>query len=60
MIPPVAGEDSTEAERNWVSARVSILSARAETVEQPGDRMGLMRDIGWAMYAIARPGAHRP
>jgi S-formylglutathione hydrolase FrmB len=28
--------------------------------EQPGDSMGLMRDITWAMYAIARPGAHRP
>jgi S-formylglutathione hydrolase FrmB len=27
---------------------------------QPGDAMGLMGDITWAMYAIARPGAHRP
>jgi hypothetical protein len=27
---------------------------------QPGDSMGLMRDITWAMYAIARPQAHRP
>jgi S-formylglutathione hydrolase FrmB len=28
--------------------------------EQPGDPMGLMRDITWAMYAIARPGVQRP
>jgi hypothetical protein len=28
--------------------------------EQPGDAMGLMRDITWAMYAIARPGARPP
>jgi hypothetical protein len=28
--------------------------------QQPGDAMGLMRDITWAMYAIARPGSHRP
>lgn len=28
--------------------------------EQPGDSMGLMRDITWAMYAVARPGASRP
>jgi hypothetical protein len=28
--------------------------------EQPGDAMGLMRDITWAMYAIARPGVQRP
>jgi hypothetical protein len=28
--------------------------------QQPGDSMGLMGDITWAMYAIARPGAHRP
>ena len=27
---------------------------------QPGDTMGLMGDITWAMYAIARPGARRP
>ncbi|MBV9882490.1 MAG: alpha/beta hydrolase [Sphingomonadaceae bacterium] len=28
--------------------------------EQPGDMLGLMRDITRAMYAIARPGAHPP
>jgi hypothetical protein len=27
---------------------------------QPGDTMGLMRDISWEMYAVARPGSHRP
>ena len=28
--------------------------------EQPGDTMGLMRDIIWVMYAIARPGVRLP
>jgi S-formylglutathione hydrolase FrmB len=27
---------------------------------QPGDPMGLMRDISWAMYQVARPGAQPP
>jgi S-formylglutathione hydrolase FrmB len=28
--------------------------------EQPGDALGLMRDITWEMYALARPGARAP
>ncbi|HEX4737503.1 MAG TPA: alpha/beta hydrolase [Allosphingosinicella sp.] len=28
--------------------------------QQPGDTMGLMRDISWAMYKVARPGSHPP
>jgi hypothetical protein len=28
--------------------------------QQPGDPMGLERQISWEMYAIARPGSHPP
>ncbi|HEY1607512.1 MAG TPA: alpha/beta hydrolase [Allosphingosinicella sp.] len=28
--------------------------------QQPGDPMGLMRDITWEMYAVARPGSRLP
>jgi hypothetical protein len=34
--------------------------AHFDLFRQPGDSLGLMRDITWAMYAVARPGVHRP
>ena len=44
------------ANRIVTNAHVVALAAQ----QQDGDPTGLMRDISWAMYAVARPGAPRP
>lgn len=53
-----------QAVLNRLGARASITFIPDRThfdlFEQPGDPMGLMRDITWAMYAVARPGSHPP
>jgi len=49
-------------ERLGAHASFTFLPDRThfDLYQQPGDPMGLERDITWAMYAIARPGSHAP
>jgi hypothetical protein len=43
-------------------ASITFLPNRThfDLFQQGGERFGLMRDIVWAMYAVARPGVRRP
>ena len=43
-------------------ASITFLPDRThfDLFQQGGERFGLMRDITWAMYAVARPGVRRP
>ena len=49
-------------DRLGAHASVTFLPGRThfDLFQQPGDRLGLMHDITWAMYAVARPGARPP
>ncbi|MDB5691269.1 MAG: enterochelin esterase [Alphaproteobacteria bacterium] len=46
-------------QRLGAHASITFLPGRShfDLYEQPGDKQGLMRQIAWEMYAIARPGA---
>jgi S-formylglutathione hydrolase FrmB len=49
-------------DRLGAHSSITFLPGRThgDLFRQPGDAMGLMGDITWEMYWVARPGSHRP